>query len=118
MAERLFDAERRFMDIIWDAEPVNSTELTKLTLQALGWKKSTTYNMLRRLVERGFAKNEDATVSSLVSREEYLCRESSDLIDKSFSGSMPAFVAAYLRDRRLSQNEIEDLHRMIEEARD
>ncbi len=71
MAERLFDAERRFMDIIWDAEPVNSTELTKLTLSALGWKKSTTYNMLRRLVERGFAKNEDAVVTSLVSRDEY-----------------------------------------------
>lgn len=116
MADRLFDAERRFMEIIWETEPVNSTELCRLTLSALGWKKSTTYNMLRRLVERGFAKNEDATVTALISREEYVSRESGELIEKSFSGSVPAFLAAYLRDRKLSRAEIEELKRMIEEA--
>lgn len=116
MADRLFDAERRFMEIIWENEPINSTELCKLTLRALGWKKSTTYNMLRRLVERGFAQNEDATVSALVSREEYISRESGELIEKSFSGSVPAFLAAYLRDRKLSRTEIEELKRMIEEV--
>ncbi len=116
MADRLFDAERRFMEIIWESEPINSTELCKLTLHVLGWKKSTTYNMLRRLVERGFAKNEDATVTALISREDYVSRESGELIEKSFSGSVPAFLAAYLRDRKLSRTEIEELKRMIEEA--
>ncbi len=116
MDYRLFDAERRFLNIIWEAEPVNSTELSRLALSALGWKKSTTYNMIRRLAERGFVVNENATVRSCVTREEVARHESEELIEKSYAGSVPAFLAAYLRDRKLTAAEALALKRMIEEA--
>ncbi len=116
MDYKLFDAERRFLNMIWEAEPVNSTELSKLALSALGWKKSTTYNMIRRLAERGFVVNENATVRSCVTREEVARYESTELIEKSYAGSVPAFLAAYLRDRRLTPKEAMELKRMIEEA--
>lgn len=116
MGYKLFDAERRFLNIIWDAEPINSTELSKLALSALGWKKSTTYNMIRRLAERGYVINENATVRSCVTREEVARQESEDLINNSYSGSVPAFLAAYLKDRKLTAEEALELKRMIEEA--
>ncbi len=116
MDHKLFDAERRFLNIIWEAEPVNSTELSRLTLSALGWKKSTTYNMIRRLAERGFVINENATVRSCVTREEVARQEGEELIEKSYSGSIPAFLAAYLKDRRLTAEEALELKHMIEEA--
>ncbi len=116
MDYKLFDAERRFMNIIWEAEPVNSTELSKLAFSALGWKKSTTYNMIRRLAERGLVQNENATVHSCVTREEVARYESDELIEKSYAGSVPAFLAAYLKDRKLTAAEAFELKRMIEEA--
>ncbi len=116
MDYKLFDAERRFLNIIWETEPVNSTELSKLALKTLGWKKSTTYNMIRRLSERGYVTNENATVRSCVTQEEVARHESEALIEKSYSGSVPAFLAAYLKDRKLSAPEIAALKRMIEEA--
>ena len=116
MEYKLFDAERRFLNLIWEAEPINSTELCKLAFSELGWKKSTTYNMIRRLVERGFVVSENATVRASVTREEVARHESEELIEKSYSGSVPAFLAAYLKDRKLSAAEIAELKRMIEEA--
>jgi predicted transcriptional regulator len=117
MEHKLFEAERRFMEIIWEEEPVNSTRLCVLTLERLGWKKSTTYTMLRRLSERGFVQNENATVASRISREASLRHESEELIDSGFSGSVPAFLASYLKGRHLSPKEVDELKRMIEEAR-
>ncbi len=116
MDYRLFEAERRFLNIIWETEPVNSTELSRLAFSALGWKKSTTYNMIRRLAERKFVVNESATVRSCVTREEVARHESEELIEKSYAGSVPAFLAAYLRDRKLTAAEAVELKRMIEEA--
>lgn len=113
---KLFEAELRFLDIIWGVEPVNSTQLCKLCEQRLGWKKPTTYTMIRKLCERGILKNENATVTSLVKREEVQRYESETLVEKSFDGSLPAFVAAFLTDKRLTKEEAAKLRRMIEEA--
>ena len=115
---RLFDAEYRLMDLVWERQPVNSTALSKLCQERLGWKKSTTFHLIRKLGERGVLKNENATVTALVGREEVLRRESEAAVEKSFGGSLPAFVAAFLRGKKLSQQEAEELRRMIEEAGD
>ena len=112
---KLFDAEYKFLDIIWESEPVNSTELTKLCLQRLGWKKPTTYTMIRKLAEKSILKNENATVTSLVKREQVQKYESEALLEKSFDNSLPAFIAAFLKDKKLSQSEVEEIKRMIEE---
>ncbi len=113
---KLFDAEYKFLDISWELEPINSTELTKVCLRKLGWKKSTTYTMIRKLSERGFLKNENATVTALVKREQVQKYESEALLEKAFDNSLPAFLAAFLQDNKLSQQEAEELKEMIEEA--
>ncbi|WP_010268240.1 BlaI/MecI/CopY family transcriptional regulator [Paenibacillus senegalensis] len=113
---RLFDAEFKFVTIIWDHEPVNSTELSKICLKELGWKKSTTYNMIRKLVERRILKNENATVTALVKREQVQKYESEVLLEKAFGGSLPVFLATFLKDKKLTPKEAEQLKKMIEEA--
>lgn len=112
---KLFDAEYKFLDIIWELEPINSTELTKVCLNKLGWKKPTTYTMIRKLAEKGLLKNENATVTSLVKREQVQKCESEALMEKSFDNSLPAFIAAFLQDKKLSENEAEEIKKMIEE---
>ena len=113
---KLFDAEHKFVSLIWENEPVNSTELVRLCLENLGWKKSTTYTVLRKLCERGILKNEDAVVSSLVKREEVQKYESEILIEKAFNGSLPQFLTAFLDGKRLSSKEAAELKIIIEEA--
>lgn len=113
---KLFDAEFKFLDIIWELEPINSTQLTKVCLKKLGWKKPTTYTMIRKLSERGILKNENATVTALVKREQVQKYESEMLLEKSFDNSLPAFLATFLRDKKLSKKEAEEIKRMIEEA--
>ncbi len=113
---KLFDAEFKFLDIIWKLEPVNSTELAKECLKKLGWKKSTTYTMLRKLSERGILKNKNATVISLIKREQVQKYESEILLKKSFDNSLPAFLAAFLQDKKLTRQEAEEIKKMIEEA--
>lgn len=113
---KLFDAEYKFMDIIWELEPINSTELTKVCQKKLGWKKSTTYTMLRKLAQRGMLINENATVTTLVTREQVQKYESEVLLEKAFDSSLPAFLATFLQDKRLSKKEAEEIKRMIEEA--
>lgn len=94
-AYKLFEAEYNLMDIIWAHEPINSTELVKKAEETLGWKKSTTYTVLRKLVHKGFLRNEEATVSALISREEALYAESKDFLDRFFQGSLPSFLASF-----------------------
>jgi len=113
---KLFDAEYKFLDIIWELEPINSTELTKVSLQKLGWKKPTTYTMIRKLSGRGILKNEDATVKALVKREQVQKYESEVFMEKSFDNSLPAFLAAFLQDKKLSKQEADEIKKMIEEA--
>lgn len=113
---KLFESEYRFMDIVWDHEPVNSTELARLCFAELGWKKSTCYTVLKKLAERGFIKNEQATVTALVAREEVQKYESEAVVKKNFNGSLPAFLTAFLKDRNLTQEEAEEIQKMIKEA--
>ena len=104
------------MCIIWDKEPVNSTELVKLCQDEFGWKKSTTYTVIKRLSERGIIKNENATVSSLVTRLQVQRYESEQLIEKAFDNSLPSFIAAFLQDKKLTPDEAEQIKKMIEVA--
>ena len=114
---KLYDAEYRLMEIVWEKEPLSSTELYKACLPRLGWKKSTTYTVLRKLCERGFLKNEASLVTSLVNKEacpRYACQAGGE---NWFDLSLPRFVAAFLGERKLSEEEAEELKRLIDESR-
>lgn len=114
---KVYESEYRFCRILWDNEPVRSTELVKLCREKLGWSKATTYTVIRRLFERGVLKNENAVVTSLISREELEIAEIDELMDKRFNGSLPAFVAAFTRQQNLSEKQVEEIMRIIEEGR-
>ncbi len=114
-SKRLFEGEARFMDIIWDSEPVPSGKLVELCGEKLGWKKSTTYTMLKRLGEKGLVKNESSTVTALVSREEVRAAESSFVVEQTFAGSLPGFLVAFLGGKTISREEAEELKKMIDE---
>lgn len=113
---KLYDAEYKFTCLIWDNEPINSTELVKLSQAVLGWKKSTTYTVLRKLCNRGILKNEDAMVTSIIKKEDAQKYESQMVVDKSFNGSLPQFLTAFLGGKGISNEEAEELKRIIEEA--
>ena len=115
---KLFDAEYRLLSIIWENEPVNSTALSKLCLEKLGWKKSTVFNMIRKLSERGFVKNENAVVTALVRREQVAKYESETVIEKNFGGSLPAFISAFLDGKKITAEEAEELKKMIDKAKE
>ena len=115
-AFKLFDAEYKFVCIIWELEPINSTKLVTVCLDRLGWKKSTTYTVLKKLCERGVLQNIGTVVSALVKREQVQKYESEELLDRAFDGSLPQFLAAFLHDRKLSKEEADELSRMIQEA--
>ncbi|HPF44614.1 MAG TPA: BlaI/MecI/CopY family transcriptional regulator [Syntrophomonadaceae bacterium] len=113
---KLFDAEYKFASIVWDNEPINSTELVKLCADKLGWKKSTTYTVLKKLSERGILQNKDAVVTALVKREEVQKYESNAVVEKNFDGSLPKFLTAFLGERKITEQEAEELKKIIEEA--
>jgi BlaI family transcriptional regulator, penicillinase repressor len=115
---KLFDAERKFMDLIWEHEPVNSTELVQVCRERLGWKKSTTYTVLRKLRGRNIVKNEEAVVTSLVSRAEIQKYEGENLLNKAFEGSLPKFLTAFLEDRTITTREAEELKKIIDKSRE
>ncbi|MDO4298874.1 MAG: BlaI/MecI/CopY family transcriptional regulator [Lachnospiraceae bacterium] len=114
---KLADGEYRFAELVWENEPINSTELTKVAYERLGWKKSTCYTVLRKLCERGILRNQNATVTALVKREQMQKQESEDLLKKSFGNSLPVFLTAFLKDKKLSQEEADQIQRLIDEAR-
>ena len=114
---KLYDAEYRLMEIVWELEPLSSTELYKACLPRLGWKKSTTYTMLRKLCERGILRNENSAVTSLVKREDVQRYESHAVVDKWFDHSLPHFLAAFLGEKKLTEEEAEELKRLIDESR-
>ena len=100
--------------IMWENEPVNSTELVKLCKDQLGWSKATTYTVIRRLAERGVLKNENAIVTSLISKEEAQASRLNEMVEETFEGSMPAFIAAFSRSKKLSRREVEQLKQLID----
>ena len=111
---RIFESEYRFCLILWEHEPVTTTELVRLCQEWLGWKRSTTYTVIKRLGERGVLKNEDGIVSALISKEEVQVSEIDELMEKKFQGSLPAFLAAFARRQSLSEEEVEEIRRIIE----
>ena len=116
MEIKIFDAEYRFMCIVWEEEPVASPELVKICLEKFGWKKSTTYTVIKRLSERGALKNEKAMVTSLVSQLQVQKYESEQILEKTFGNSLPSFITAFLQDKKLTQAEAQQIKQMIEEA--
>lgn len=107
--------ESRFADLIWANEPISSTELTKRSLEALAWKKSTTYTVLKRLCEKGIFQNEKGTVTSLISREDFYAARSEKFVEETFEGSLPAFLAAFTARKPLTAEEVAQLRRMVAE---
>ena len=112
-----FESEYRFCLILWEHEPVKSSELVKLCREQLGWKPTTTYTVLRRLSDRGVLKNENTIVTSLVSKDEVQAAEIDELVEKKFEGSVPAFFAAFTKRRKISQEEIDEVQKMIDHFR-
>ena len=118
MAEyKLGEIESVFADIIWTQELVSSRRLTELAEQRLNWKRTTTYTILKRLCDRGLFQNQSGQVTSLVSREEFYARQSELFVEETFQGSLPAFLAAFGRRKKLSDAEIEELQKVIESMR-
>ena len=115
---KVFESEYRFCLILWEYEPVKSTELVKLCEQELGWKKATTYTVIKRLSERGVIKSEDAVVTSLVSKQEVQKAEMEEMVEKTFEGSLPAFVAAFASHAKLKEEDAKKLLQMIDEMED
>lgn len=111
---KIFESEYRFCLLLWANEPIASTKLTKLCKEELGWSKSTTYTVIKRLSERGVVKNEHSVVTTLVSKEEVQVSEMNEMLEKTFEGSIPAFIAAFARRQALSDAEIEEIKRIIE----
>jgi len=107
--------ESKFADIIWSAEPVGSAKLVKLAEDALNWKKSTTFTMLRRLCERGIFKNENAVVTALMSRDEFYSGQSRHYVEDTFGGSLPRFIASFFGGKEMTEEHIAELNRMIDE---
>ena len=113
---KLFDAEYKFMSIVWEHEPVNSTELTRICEKVLGWKKPTTYSMIKKLCERNIMQNINATVTTMVAREDVQKYEADVFIDRVFGGSVPSFVTAFFQDKMLSEEEAQTIKIMIDKV--
>jgi len=111
---KIFESEYRFCEILWDNEPVSSSELVRLCNEKLEWKKSTTYTVIKRLTERGVIKSEDAIVTALYSREDVQAAESAEVVERTFSGSLPSFIAAFTKNKRLTQDEIAEIQAIID----
>lgn len=114
---KVFESEYRFCLILWEHEPIKSGELVKLCREQLGWKPTTTYTVIKRLSERGILKNENTMVSSLVSKDEVQAAEIDELVEKTFEGSLPAFIAAFVRHQKLSSRDIDQVQQMIDRFR-
>ncbi len=111
---KVFESEYRFCLILWENEPIKSSELVALCKERLGWKPTTTYTVIKRLSDRGVLKNENTVVSSLVSKDEVQAAEIEEMVEKTFEGSLPAFVAAFTKHQRISAKEIEAVQQMID----
>ena len=114
---KIFESEYRFCMILWECEPVTTAELVKRCQEQLGWKRTTTYTVIKRLGERGVLQNESGTVTSLVSREQAQASEIDELVEKKFEGSLPAFIAAFTKRQDLSNDELDEVQQMIDRIR-
>ncbi len=114
---KMSNADYRLLLIVWDAEPIASPELCKLAEAQLGWKRTTTYTVLKRLCDKQLLQNENTIVSSLVGRQEVQKVESREVVDRSFDGSLPQFIASFLGNEQISDDEAEQIKQMVDEYR-
>ena len=114
---KIFESEYRFCLILWEREPIKSSELVSLCSEQLGWKPTTTYTVIKRLSERGIIKNENTVVTSLVSKDEAQAAEIDELVERTFEGSLPAFIAAFVKRQDISDAEIDAVQDMIDRYR-
>ncbi|HIS16409.1 MAG TPA: BlaI/MecI/CopY family transcriptional regulator [Candidatus Scatomorpha merdavium] len=115
---KVFESEYRFCLILWEHEPVRSSELVSLCREQLGWKPTTTYTVIKRLSERGVLVNENSVVRALVTKDDVQAAEIDELVEKKFGGSLPAFIAAFAKNRRFSKTELDEVQRMIDSFRE
>ncbi|MBR1853522.1 MAG: BlaI/MecI/CopY family transcriptional regulator [Lachnospiraceae bacterium] len=113
----LGEVQLQFAEIVWREEPIGSGELVKICEKELNWKKPTTYTVLRKLCEKGLLQNQDGTVTSVLSREEYYSVKSEQFVEDTFAGSLPAFIAAFTARKKLSGREVDEIQRMIDAFR-
>ena len=111
---KLADAEKKFVELVWQREPLLSGELVALCERELNWKKSTTYTVLRRLCQKGILQNEDSVVTSLINKMEYMARCSEETLEETFDGSLPQFVAAFMSRKKLNKKQIEEIQSLID----
>ena len=114
---KVFESEYRFCLILWENEPIKSSDLVNLCKEQLGWKPTTTYTVIKRLSERGVLKNENTIVTSLVSKDEVQAAEIDEMVKKTFEGSLPAFIAAFTRYQKISDKELDEVQAMIDRYR-
>ena len=114
---KVFESEYRFCLIMWEHEPVKTTELVTLCQKQLGWKPTTTYTVIKRLSERGILENNNKIVTSLVSKDEVQAAEINEMVEKTFEGSLPAFIAAFTKHQKISEEEIDAVQQMIDRYR-
>lgn len=115
---KLCDSDYRFMCVVWENAPVNSGELVKLCSKKLGWKKSTTYTVIRKMCEKGYITNEDAIVKVIVPKEQVQAEESEQFVERTFAGSLPGFITAFLGGKKISKEEAAELKKLIDEHRE
>ncbi len=114
---KIFEREYRFCLILWENEPIKSSKLVELCKEQLGWKPTTTYTVMKRLSERGVLKNENTVVTSLVTKDEVQAAEINEMVEKTFEGSLPAFVAAFTKHQKMSEKDIDAVQQMIDKFR-
>ena len=114
---KIHESEYRFCLIMWEVEPTTAVALVKLCQERLGWKRTTTYTVIKRLEERGVLKNENGMITSLVSKEDAQAWEIDELVEKKFEGSLPAFIAAFAKRQSLSERDLDEVQRMIDRIR-
>ena len=114
---KIFESEYRFCLILWEHEPIKSSELVNLCREQLGWKPTTTYTVIKRLSERGVLKNENTIVSAIVTKDEVQAAEINEMVEKTFEGSLPAFIAAFTKHQKISEEEIDAVQQMIDRYR-
>lgn len=114
---KLCESDYRFMQVVWENAPIGSGDLVRKCNKILGWKKSTTYTTIRKLSEKGYIVNENAIVSVLIGRERVQADESEYFVERTFDGSLPQFLTAFLRDKKISDKEAEKIKKLIDEHR-